>query len=85
MNAQSIVNKTDQLELVLLKYDPHIAVIPETWFNDAVPDDDIITSPHNIIRRDRVNRGGGVAIIVKKPIKITLLEQISEHEFICES
>lgn len=79
MNTQSIVNKTDELEIVLLKYDPHVAVITKTWLNDDIADEDIIRS-HKMFPRDRLSRGGGVAVIVKECAGVILLDQNCEHE-----
>lgn len=40
----------------------------------------LIGPSHQIFRRDRVSRGGGVAIILKSTFSATLLPQIDEHE-----
>lgn len=68
INAQSILNKKERLEHVLMLYDPHVTVISETWLNTDIPDCDIFPPSYNSFRRDRVSRGGGVAILVKKAI-----------------
>lgn len=79
MNTQSIVNKIDELEIVLLKYDPHVVVITETWLNHDIADEDIIRS-YKMFRTDRLSRGGGVAVIVIESVGVTLFDQICEHE-----
>lgn len=79
-NFRSVVNKTDKLEDLLLKYDPHVAIITETWLHEGITDDMLIGPSHQIFRRDRVSRGGGVAIILKSTFSATLLPQIDEHE-----
>lgn len=80
MNAQSIVNKTDWFELVLLNHDPHVTVITETWLNKNVSDNEFFPESHQVFRRDRPSRGGGIAVVIKSSICVTTLEQISNHE-----
>lgn len=64
-------------------YDPHVAVISETWLNTDIPDCDIFPPSYNSFRRDRVSRGGGVAILVKQAIPCVVHEQIENHESLC--
>lgn len=51
------MNKTSELEYLLLTHDPHITVITETWLNDGIPDEVIVDDAHHIFRRDRISRG----------------------------
>lgn len=74
------MNKVNQLELLLLNYDPHITVITETWLHEDINNDSIIPPSYSIFRRDRPSRGGGVAVILKDNIHAVLLDQIEEHE-----
>lgn len=80
LNARSIVNKTDSLELLLLSYDPHLVVLTETWLHEGIRDDEIIPPGYQLLRRDRGSRGGGVAVIAKSHINVTLLDQFDDHE-----
>lgn len=85
LNGRSIANKSQQLEEVLLLYDPHLLAVTETWLSPNITDSEIIPPSHKIVRRDREGRGGGVAIIAKKEVDIIRLENIPEHESIwCE-
>lgn len=74
------MNKTSELEYLLLTHDPHITVITETWLNDGIPDEVIVDDAHHIFRRDRISRGGGIAVILKNTLSATLLPQIDNHE-----
>lgn len=73
----------EQLELLLLTHDPHIAVITETWLHDGISDDSVISDSYKMFRRDRLSRGGGVAVILKNGIDAVLLNQIDDHESLC--
>lgn len=80
LNARSIANKTDALETLLISYDPHICVITETWLHDDINDDEIVPPGYHLYRRDRGARGGGVAVVTKEYVDVTVCEQIAAHE-----
>lgn len=80
VNAQSLSNKVDKLEYLLLTYDPHITIITETWLHEGIDDSVLIPPRYQIFRRDRPTRGGGVAIVLKDGISARPLQQIPEHE-----
>lgn len=80
INARSIVNKTNELESVLLSHSPHVVVITETWLHGEISDTDLIPPAYKIIRRDRTSRGGGVAIVVKSSVQVILLSQSEDTE-----
>ncbi|CAF0730152.1 unnamed protein product [Brachionus calyciflorus] len=50
-------------ELELLTEDPDIAVVTETWFRESSL---VKVNGYSLFRKDRGNRGGGVAIYVKE-------------------
>lgn len=83
MNARSIVNKTDQLEAVLLAYNPHVVVITETWLHSEICDQDLVPPAYEMYRRDRASRGGGVAVLVKTGINVTRLPDADNTESVC--
>lgn len=83
MNARSIVNKTEQLEAVLLSHNPHIVVITETWLHSEICDQDLVPPAYEMFRRDRSTRGGGVAVLVKTGIKASRLPDVNDTESIC--
>lgn len=80
LNARSTVNKIDSFEVLLFSYDPHLLVISETWLQSGILDEEIVPQDYVIYRRDRGSRGGGVAVIAKRVVNVTLLEQIDQHE-----
>lgn len=80
LNAYSVVNKIEPLELILLGHDPHIAIIVKPAFHDNVSDDSVISGSHKIFRRDCPSRLGGVAAILKKGIDAVILNHIEDHE-----
>lgn len=80
LNAQSVVNKIEKLHDTLLVYDPHVCVICETWLHDGVRDDEIVSPNHQLFRKDRCSRGGGVAVIPKNSVDVRELDQIDNHE-----
>lgn len=64
----------------MLIYDPHLAIITETWLNSLINDYEIVPPGYQLFRRDRGSRGGGVAIVVKNGIGVTAEDQIDSHE-----
>lgn len=79
-NSRSIVNKLDKLEDLLLLYDPHVCVITETWLNEFIRDDEVVSLDYQLYRRDRGSRGGGVAVVARKGVDVQVLDQIDNHE-----
>lgn len=55
-------------------------MISETWLHSGILDEEIVPPDYVIYRRDRGSRGGGVAVIAKRAVSVTLLEQIDQHE-----
>lgn len=80
MNAQSVVNKSQSLEIALLAHNPDVAVITETWLTSDITDDCVFPLSFSVFRRDRGSRGGGVAVLLKKNVKAVVLNQIEDHE-----
>ena len=66
-NAQSIMNKTCDLENEVLDSDTFYSIIAitETWASDQFPEN-IFRNEFDIFRKDREGRGGGVMILVRK-------------------
>lgn len=54
------MNKTDQLENLLMSHDPHICVVTETWLHDTIQDEEIVPMGYHLHRRDRGSRGGAL-------------------------
>lgn len=83
LDARNISNKIAELEEVLVEYDPPILAVTETWLTGAIADAEVISPAHNIFRRDRCSRGGGVALIVKIEVSCIVLKGIPDHESLC--
>lgn len=76
------MNKTAELEALLYDLDPHVTLLTETWLHAGVLDNEIVPPTYKILRCDRQTRGGGVAIVIKESISVTILPAIPEHESI---
>ena len=78
INARSIVNKIDDLHILVSEHSPDCIFITETWLCDAHDDSLLALNNYIIFRKDRSNGSdphGGVLIAVKSglnPIKINL-------------
>lgn len=45
-----------------------------------IRDDEIVPPGYQLFRRDRGSRGGGIAVIVKDNVDVTLVDQIVDHK-----
>ena len=85
MNARSIVNKRDELELLVKDEDLDIVGISETWLSETISDAEISIDGYTIVRRDRVSdtkkRGGGVAFYIKNDINVLLRDDLCSDLF----
>ena len=61
-NCRSIVSNLTEFKNYVFKNQPHLICLTETWLN---PSDKFILKGYNVFRKDRLGRGGGVAILVK--------------------
>ena len=70
LNARSIVNKKNELNIMVEDIDPHIIGITESWANIDLTDAELGLSGYVMFRRDRIGRrGGGVILYVKESIQ----------------
>ena len=70
LNARSIVNKKNELNIMAEDIDPHIIGITESWANTDVTDAELGLTGYVMFRRDRIGRrGGGVILYVKESIQ----------------
>ena len=72
-NAQSLVNKIEEMRAVVAIDDPDILIITETWTNDSISNDYLVINGYDIIERQDRNdtdrgRGGGIIIYVRKTL-----------------
>ena len=59
LNARSIVNKKNELNIMVEDIDPHIIGITESWANTDITDAELVLTGYVMLRRDRIGRGGG--------------------------
>ena len=68
LNARSIVNKLNELNIMVDDIDPHIIGITESWAN--IRDAELGLTGYVMFRKDRIGRrGGGVILYVKESIQ----------------
>ena len=71
LNARSIVNKKNELNIMVEDIDPHIIGITESWANTDVTDAELGLTGYVMFRRDRIGRRGGEVILyVKESIRL---------------
>ena len=70
LNARSIVNKKNELNIMIEDIDPHIISITEPWANTDITDAELGVTGYVMFRKDRIGRrGGGVILYVKASIQ----------------
>ena len=70
LNARSIVNKKNELNIMVENIYPHIIGITDSWANTDVTDAELGMTGYVMFRRDRIGRrGGGVILYVKESIQ----------------
>lgn len=79
VNARSVVNKADRLECVTILNNPHVVAVTETWLHKDIHSEEVFPSSYNVLRRDRTNRGGGVALLIKNTLQYEPVPFISDH------
>ena len=69
LNARSIVNKKNYLNIMLGDIDPHIVAITESWANTDIIDAEIGLTGYVMFRKDRIGRKERSFLFVKKSIQ----------------
>ena len=70
LNARSIVNKKNELNIMIEDIDTHIIGITESWANKDITDAELGLTGYVMFRRDRIGRrGGGVILYTKESIQ----------------
>lgn len=80
INARRLVNKTVELEWLLLDHKPDVALVIETWLWDAILESEELPPGYRFVRKERVTRGGRVAVILSERLSFSLIE----NDFIIE-
>ena len=85
-NARSIINKKDELNIMVDDIKPHIIGITETWANNDITDAELGLEGYAMFRKDRMGRrGGGVLLYIKENIpayEVQLQEEADCNEAI---
>ena len=75
LNAKSIVNKKNELNIMIEDIDPHIIGITESWANIDITYAELGLTGYVMFRRVRIGRrGGGVILYVKESIQADEIE-----------
>ena len=78
VNARSIFNKKEELEVIISHDKPDVILITETWLSDSVTDEVVNIPKFCVVRNDRqIGRGGGVQVYMREsiPYKLRLTYQ----------
>ena len=72
-NAQSVINKMDEMRAVVNLKKPDVIALTETWTNSDISDEFLNLDGYELIeRKDREDtdrgRGGGILVYVNKEI-----------------
>ena len=71
LNARSIINKKNELNIMVEDTDPHINGLTESWANIDITYAELGLTGYVMFRRDRIGRrGGGVILYIKESIKL---------------
>ena len=82
LNARSIVNKKNELNIMVEDTDPHIIGITESWAIKDITDAELGLTGYVMFRRDRVGRrGGGVILYAKKSIQAYEIKLESDADY----
>ena len=69
LNARSIVNKRNELNIMVEDIDPHIRDITESWANIDISDAELGMIGYVMFRKYRIGRrGGGIILYIKESI-----------------
>ena len=69
LNARRIINKKNELDIMVDETKPHIIGITESWANNDITDAELGLEGYVMFRKDRMGRiGGGVLLYIKETI-----------------
>ena len=69
LKARSIINKENDLNIMVDDIKPHIIGITESWANNDITDAELGLEGYVMFRKDRIGRrGGGVLLYIKETI-----------------
>lgn len=73
LNIRSVFTNFDIFKEYIVSNDTDLFALSETWLNADINSDSIRISQYNLIRADRIGRGGGVGFFLKKSIKYNII------------
>ena len=83
LNARSIVNKRNDLNIMVKDIDPHIIGITESWATTDISDAELGITRYVMFWKDRIGRrGGGVILYIQESIQAYEIKLEKEAE--CE-
>ena len=86
LNARSILNKKNELDIMVDEIKPHMIGITESWANNDITDAELGLEGYVMFRKDRMGRrGGGVLLYIKETIpayEVQLQEEADCNEAI---
>ena len=69
LNARSVINKKNELNIMVDDIKHHIIGITESWANNDITDAELGLEGYVMFRKDRIGRrGGGVLLYIKETI-----------------
>ena len=84
VNARSVYNKLNELEILVDNNNSDIVFLTETWLTDNIPDEAINCLGMNLVRLDRKHgTGGRVALLINSKIPFKVREDLSCTLFEC--
>ena len=82
LNARSIVNKKNELNIMVEDIDPHIIGLTESWANTDITDAELGLTGYVMFRRDRIGRmRRKVILYVKESIQADEIKLESEADY----
>ena len=86
LNVRNIINKKNELNIMVDEAKPHIIGITESWANNDITDAELGLDGYVMFRKDRIGRrGGGVLLYIKETIpayEVQLKEEADCNEAI---
>ena len=83
-NVRSLYNKLDSIRDVVMKEQPDILNISETWLNTNILDQEIVIQGYTLVRYDRppnsnntIKKGGGICTFIKECLIFKDLTELS--------
>ena len=80
LNIRSLVSKFQRFNELFNKVNVDVFAITETWLNSQVPDEILYIPGYNLIRNDRLSRGGGVAFYIRNNISFKIVNMSQNNE-----